>query len=183
MRSQMKVAIIASGFLPLIDGVTVSGLQRLTKLSQWGHDVIFFCPDYRSLEADYPNWRDYTGNILPGVKVINLPSASFVGLDCEPNVTKSSYRVVFEELKKFKPDIIHVDEPARLYVGFWRIAGLDYAKQASIPCISFFRTNFLDYLADYFLCPQPIFALVKFLLQKLIVWIYNSYDLTLLQVK
>ena len=85
----MKVAIITSGFLPLIDGVTVSGWQRVTKLSQWGHEVILFCPDYSSLEPDYPNWRDYTGNILPGVKVVNLPSGSFVGLDCEPNVTEN----------------------------------------------------------------------------------------------
>ena len=179
----MKVAIIASGFLPLIDGVTISGWQRLIKLSQWGHEVIFFCPDYSSLEADYPNWRDYTGNILPGVKVINLPSGSFVGLDCEPNVTKSSYQVVLEELRKFEPDVIHVDEPERLYVGFWRIAGLDYAKQSNIPCISFFRTNFLDYLEDYFPLPQPIFTAIRYLLQKLIVWVYNSYDLTLVASK
>lgn len=179
----MKIAIIASGFLPLIDGVTVSGLQRLTKLSQWGHEVIFFCPDYSSLEADYPHWRDYTGNILPGVRVINLPSASFVGLDYEPNVTRNSYQVVLDELTQFQPDVIHVDEPERLYVGFWRIAGLDYAQKAAIPCISFFRTNFLDYLEDYFLLPKPVFAVVKFLLQKLIVWVYNSYDLTLVTSK
>ncbi|MEO1669873.1 MAG: glycosyltransferase [Cyanobacteria bacterium J06631_2] len=179
----MKIAIITSGFLPLIDGVTVSGLQRLIRLSQWGHEVVLFCPDYSGLEADYPNWREYTGNILPGVKVVNLPSDSFMGLECEPNVTRSSYQTLLAELKQFQPEIIHVDEPERLYVGFWRIAGLDYAKQMEIPCIGFFRTNFLDYLADYFPLPKPIFAVIKFLLQKLIVWVYNSYDLTLVTSK
>lgn len=179
----MKIAIIASGFLPLIDGVTVSGFQRLKKLSQWGHEVILFCPDYSSLEADYPNWRDYTGNILPGVRVINLASSSFVGLEYEPNFTRASYQVVLRELAKFQPDIIHVDEPERIYLGFWRIAGLDYAKRAGIPCVSFFRTNFLDYLEDYFPLPKPIFAVIKFLLQKFIVWVYNSYDLTLVTSK
>ena len=179
----MKIAIIASGFLPLIDGVTVSGLQRLKKLSQWGHKVILFCPDYGSLEADYPNWRDYTGNILPGVRVINLASSSFVGLEYEPNVTRKSYQTVLKELADFQPDIIHVDEPERIYVGFWRIAGLDYAKRAGIPCVSFFRTNFLDYLDDYFPLPKPIFAVVKYLLQQFIVWVYNSYDLTLVTSK
>ena len=103
----IKIAIIASGFLPLIDGVTVSGLQRLNKLSQWGHEVILFCPDYSSLEADYPNWRDYTGDILPRVRVINLASSSFVGLEYEPNVTRKSYRTVLQELADFQPDIIH----------------------------------------------------------------------------
>ncbi|MGL6341468.1 MAG: glycosyltransferase [Waterburya sp.] len=179
----MKIAIITSCFLPIIDGVTVSGLQRLKKLSKWGHEVILFCPDYSSLKADYPNWQDYTGDILPGVKVINLASNSFVGLDYEPNVNRSSYQTVLKTLAEFQPDIIHVDEPERLYVGFWRLAGVNYAKKVGIPCVSFFRTNFLDYLGDYFPLPQPILALINFLLKKLIVWVYNSYDLTLVASK
>ncbi len=179
----MKIAIITSGFLPIIDGVSISGLQRLTKLSQWGYEVILFCPDYSSLEADYPNWCDYTGNILPRVKVVNLDSSSFVGLDYEPNVNRKSYQTVLKELKHFQPDIVHVDEPERLFVGFWRVAGIDYAKRVGIPCVSFFRTNFLDYLEDYFPLPKPIFIAVKFLLQQLIVWVYNSYDLTLVTSK
>jgi glycosyltransferase involved in cell wall biosynthesis len=179
----MKIAIITSCFLPIIDGVTVSGFQRLKRLSKWGHEVILFCPDYSSLEADYPNWQDYTGDILPGVKVINLASNSFVGLDYEPNVNKNSYQTVLKKLAEFQPDIIHVDEPERLYVGFWRLAGVNYAKKVGIPCVSFFRTNFLDYLGDYFPLPQPILALIKFLLKQLIVWVYNSYDLTLVASK
>ena len=175
----MKIAIITSCFLPIVDGVTVSGLQRLRILSQWGHEVILFCPDYSSLESTYPNWRDYTGQIFPGVRVINLESNSFVGLDYEPNVNQSSYHTVIKELRQFQPDIIHVDEPERLYVGFWRIAGVSYAKQAGIPCLCFFRTNFLDYLGDYFLLPAPILIGIKYLLKKLIIWVYNSYDLTL----
>ncbi len=179
----MKIAIIASCFLPIIDGVTVSGLQRLRLLSQWGYEVILFCPDYSSLAQDYPNWQDYTGNILPGVKVINLASSSFVGLDYEPNVNRASYQTVIRELTQFQPDIIHVDQPERLYVGFWRLAGVNYAQQAGIPCVAFFRTNFLDYLEDYFPLPKPIFNTIKYLLKKLIVWVYNSYDLTLVTSK
>jgi glycosyltransferase involved in cell wall biosynthesis len=179
----MKIAIITSCFLPIIDGVTVSGFQRLKRLSKWGHEVILFCPDYSSLKADYPNWQDYTGDILPGVKVINLASNSFVGLDYEPNVKRNSYQTVLKKLAEFQPDVIHVDEPERLYVGFWRLAGVNFAKKTGIPCVSFFRTNFLDYLGDYFPLPQPILALIKFLLKQLIVWVYNFYDLTLVASK
>ena len=182
-RSHMKIAIITSGFLPLVDGVTISCRQRLNRLSKWGHEVILFCPDYSSLEAEYPNWRDYTGKILPGVEVVNLSSKSFVGLEYEPNVSRESYGTVLAKLEQFQPDIIHVDEPERLFVGFWRIAGLDYAKRHSIPCVSFFRTNFLDYLSDYFPLPKPILAAVKFLLKQLIVWVYNSYDTTFVTSK
>ena len=128
----MKIAIITSGFLPIIDGVTVSGMQRLKQLSQWGHEVILFCPDYSSLETDYPDWRDYTGNILPRVKVINLDSNSFVGLDYEPNVSRKSYQTVLTELEQFQPDIVHVDEPERLFVGFWCVARVDYALKKLI---------------------------------------------------
>lgn len=179
----MKIAIITSCFLPIIDGVTVSGFQRLKRLSKWGHEVILFCPDYSSLKTDYPNWQDYTGDILPGIKVINLASNSFVGLDYEPNVNRNSYQTVLKKLAEFQPDVIHVDEPERLYIGFWRLAGVNYAQKVGIPCVSFFRTNFLDYFGDYFPLPQPILALVKFLLKQLIVWVYNSYDLTLVASK
>jgi glycosyltransferase involved in cell wall biosynthesis len=185
----MKIAIITSGFLPVVDGVTVSGLYRLQKLSQWGHQVVLFCPDYSSLEHFYLNWRDYTGNILPGVKVVNLDSTTFMEIDFERNVSRNSYKTVLQELEKFQPEIIHVDEPERLFVGFWRIPGIDYAKKANIPCVGFFRTNFLEYLDDYasfpvggITIPLPArgMAVVKFLFKKFLCGVYNAYDVTLI---
>lgn len=185
----MKIAIITSGFLPVVDGVTVSGLYRLQKLSQWGHQVLLFCPDYSALAHIYPNWKDYTGEILPGVRVINLESTPFVDLDFERNVSRNSYQTLRQELEKFKPDIVHVDEPERLCVGFWRIPGIDYAKQAGIPCVGFFRTNFLEYLDDFaafpiggmtVALPGWAMAFVKFLFKKFLCWVYNAYDATLI---
>jgi glycosyltransferase involved in cell wall biosynthesis len=175
----MKIAIISSCFLPIIDGVTISGWQRLERLSKWGHQVLLFCPDYSSLEADYPHWREYTGNILPGVRVVSLESSSFVGLQYERNVTRKSYQTVWQELEAFQPDIIHVDEPERLFVGFWRSPGVDWARRANIPCVAFFRTNFLAYLQDYFPFPDPLAALIKFAVTQIIVGVYNCYDRTL----
>lgn len=183
----MKIAIITSGFLPVIDGVTVSGLHRLRKLSQWGHQVLLFCPDYSALANLYPNWQDYTKNILPGVKIVNLESTPFMDMNFERNVSKNSYKIVLQKLEKFEPDIIHVDEPERLFVGFWRLAGIDYARQNDIPCVGFFRTNFLEYLDDYFsfpigeiTIPLPVEGMVlfKFLFKKFIAWVYNAYDAT-----
>ncbi len=175
----MKIAIIASGFLPVIDGVTVSGMVRLQKLSQWGHEVLMFCPDYSKIETVYPNWRDYTGTILPGVRICNLPSTSFVGLDFERNVSIGAYSILLQELEKFKPDIIHVDEPERLFFGFFRIAGIDYAKKAGIPCISFFRTHFLAYADDYIPLPKFGVEIIREIARRVFAWVYNSYDITL----
>ena len=174
----MKIAIIASGFLPVIDGVTVSGFYRLQKLSQLGHQVLLFCPDYRSLAQIYPNWQEYTGEILPGVKVINLASTPFF-VEFERNVAFYAYNKLIRELEQFQPDIIHVDEPERVYVGFWQLPAIKFAKKHNIPCVGFFRTNFLEYLEDFFPLPAPLFAVLYWFIKKLILRVYNSCDVTL----
>ncbi|MFM6354449.1 MAG: glycosyltransferase family 4 protein [Planktothrix sp.] len=179
----MKIAIISSGFLPVIDGVTVSAMMRLQRLSQWGHEVLFFCPDYSALETIYPNWRDYTGNILPGIRVCNIPSTSFLGIDFERNPSIQSYSIVLKELEQFQPDIIHVDEPERLFFGFFRRAGIDYAKKAKIPCIAFFRTWFLSYAEDYIPLPKFAVEIIREVVRRIFAWIYNSYDVTLFTSK
>lgn len=179
----MKIAIISSGFFPVIDGVTVSAMMRLQRLSQWGHEVLFFCPDYSTLETIYPNWRDYTGNILPGIRVCNIPSTSFLGIDFERNPSIQSYSIVLKELEQFQPDIIHVDEPERLFFGFFRRAGIDYAKKANIPCIAFFRTWFLSYAEDYIPLPKFAVEIIREVVRRIFAWIYNSYDVTLFTSK
>ncbi len=179
----MKIAIISSGFFPVIDGVTVSAMMRLQKLSQWGHEVLFFCPDYSTIESVYPNWREYSGNILPGVRVYNLPSTPFLGLDFERNPSIKSYSILLKELEKFQPDLVHVDEPERLFFGFFRRAGIDYAKKANIPCIAFFRTWFLSYAEDYIPLPKFAVEIIRELFRRIFAWIYNGYDLTLFTSK
>ncbi|ABG52305.1 glycosyl transferase, group 1 [Trichodesmium erythraeum IMS101] len=173
----MKIAIIASGFLPVLDGVTVSGYYRVQKLSQFGHQVLLFCPDYSPLAHLYPNWKDYTGNIFPGIQVINLPSTPF--LDFERNVGFNTYKIVVRELEKFQPDIIHVDEPERLFFAFFRLAGIKFARENNIPCICTFRTNFLEYFEDFLPLPKGINLMLQLIFEKSFVSIYNKYDLTL----
>ncbi|MGD1805452.1 glycosyltransferase [Dapis sp. BLCC M126] len=173
----MKIAIIASGFLPVLDGVTVSGYYRVQKLSQLGHQVLLFCPDYSPLAHLYPNWKDYIGNIFPGIQVINLPSTPF--LDFERNVGFNTYQIVRRELEKFQPEIIHVDEPERLFFAFFRLAGIEFARQNNIPCVCTFRTNFLEYFEDFLPLPKGINLMLQLIFQKSFVSIYNKYDLTL----
>jgi glycosyltransferase involved in cell wall biosynthesis len=175
----MKIAIIASGFLPAVDGVTVSGFQRLRKLSEWGHQVLFFCPDYRALKDLYPDWEKYTGEIFSGVRVVSLASNGLMGLGFDRNVSFFSHPVLVKELKAFRPDIIHVDEPERLFLGFLRVPGKGYAKSVNIPCVSFFRTNFIEYVDDYFRLPSAINALIRFSFIKIFLYIYSCYSITL----
>ncbi len=175
----MKIAIITSGFLPVVDGVTVSGFHRLQKLSDWGHQVKLFCPDYSALASVYPNWQDYTGPIFPNVEVVNLSSSAFMGLDFERNINWRARRHLQAALENFQPDIVHVDEPERLSVGLWQVPGIQYTRKAKIPCVGFFRTNFLEYAEDYFDWPPRQLSILKHIFTLLLRGVYNAYDSTL----
>lgn len=133
----MKIAIITSGFLPVVDGVTVADFNRMKKLSQWGHQVRVFCPDYSSLASVYPNWQDYTGEILPNIEVVNLPSDAFMGLDFERNVSWRARPYLMQSLEEFQPDILHVDEPERLSVGLLQTPASIMLSKLASPVFAF----------------------------------------------
>ncbi len=175
----MKIAVICSSFFPVIDGVTIAVLNRLKKLSILGHQVIVFCPDYQPIKHIYLDYQEYTGEIFPNVKVINLASTKSVALDFERDVTIKSYQRVIKKLKEFQPDIIHVDEAERLGFCFLKLPGVKYARQNNIPCIAWFHTNYSDYFDDYFKLPLGINKLIKKVLASIFTKIYNAYDLTL----
>lgn len=175
----MKIAILTSSFYPVIDGVTVAVYNRVKQLSHLGHQVKLFCPDYSAIAEIYPNWQDYTGEILPGIEVISLPSTKSISLDFERDPSRKSYAKIQQKLTEFSPDLIHVDEAERLSICFLRRAGVKFASKHQIPCIAFFHTNYLEYFDDYFSFKLGINKLTKGFLSKLFTNIYNAYDLTL----
>lgn len=176
----MKVAILTSGFFPVVDGVTITVFNRVQRLGQLGHEVLLLCPDYSSTAAIYPDWQQYVGEILPNVTVTPLPSAPFMGLEFDRNVRKSAYPKVLKALAAFQPDIIHVDEPERLQLGFDKIPAVDFAKHSNTACVGFLHTNFIDYLADYFALPAFIIAAMQSISKRIVARIYNAYDVTLI---
>ena len=175
----MKIAIICSSFFPVIDGVTIAVYHRLKQLSLLGHQVIVFCPDYSAIEHIYPDYQRYTGDILPGIEIISLPSNKAAFLEFERDVTTKSYQIVIDRLEQYQPDIIHVDEAERLGVCWLNIPGVKYAKQYNIPCVAWFHTNYIDYIDDYFSLPLGSNKLVKKALSLVFTKIYNAYDRTL----
>lgn len=176
----MKVAILTSGFFPVVDGVSIAVFQRLRRLSQLGYQVLVLCPDYQPIADLYPDWAEYVGEIMPNVTVRSLPSAPFMGVASERNVQKNSYPALLQALTAFQPELIHVDEPERLQLGWDRIPAIDYARRASIPCVSFLHTNFIDYLEDYFSLPRIVIRLMQAISRRIVSRIYNAYDATLI---
>ena len=175
-RNVMKIAIISSGFLPVIDGVTVSLFHRVRVLSKLGHQVLVLCPDYQSVAAVYPNWREYQGEILPGIRVVNLPSEPFVGVDFERNLSRRANRLLDRELATFGPDIVHVDEPDRIFLGTLNAPGVAYARAHEIPCVGFYHTNFIDYIEDFLPLPSVLVSFLQWFSMLFIRPVFHAYD-------
>jgi glycosyltransferase involved in cell wall biosynthesis len=176
---QMRIAIICSSFFPVIDGVTIAVYQRLEYLSKLGHQLIVLCPDYSSLKHIYPDFQSYTGEIFPGVEIVNLPSTKAIALDFERDLTLKSNQLLLKKLARFQPDLIHVDEAERLGFCLLKLPGIKYARQQQIPCVAWFHTNYVDYLDDYLKLPRKINGLIKKILGFIFAKIYNAYDVTL----
>lgn len=175
----MKIAVISSGFFPVVDGVSVAVYNRLRILSQGGHQVLLLCPNYSALEQTYPDWKDYIGCIFPNVNVVNLPSQPALGLEFERDVKPEAYNFLVEKLQAFEPNIIQIDEPERLFCCFRKLPGVSFAKQNQIPCFCFFHTNYIEYVENYLPAPKVFINCINFFLRLLFIWIYNSYDVTL----
>ena len=172
----MKIAIVSSGYLPVVDGVTVSLAQRVRVLSQLNHQVLILCPDYEAIASVYPNWREYQGEILPGVRVVNVPSESFMGVKFERNMSGRANKRLQQALEAFAPDIVHVDEPDRLFLGLLKAPGVAYAKQQGIPCFGFYHTNFIDYIEDFLPLPSFFIRRLQWLSMLFIRPVFHAYD-------
>ena len=175
----MKIAIISSGFLPVVDGVTVSLYQRSRILSQLNHEVLILCPDYSAIESVYPNWRDYQGEVFPNVRVVNLPSEPFIGVEFERNLSGKANRQLQQELEAFEPDLVHVDEPDRLFLGLLKAPGVAYARSKGIPCIGFYHTNFIDYIEDFLPLPSLVIRGLQGFSMLFIRPVFHAYDVIL----
>lgn len=176
----MKISILTSGFLPVIDGVTVTVAERIKHLSALGHTVQVLCPDYRAIAPIYPNWQDHVGEVLPGVQVVSLPSEPFMGVEFERNISGKASAALEAAIAAFRPDIIHVDEPDRIFLGLGSIPLVKLAKRDRIPCVSFYHTNFLEYMEDFLPLPKWAIAPLRWLAKRLITQrVYNAYDATL----
>jgi glycosyltransferase involved in cell wall biosynthesis len=102
-----------------------------------------------------------------------------MGLEFERNITKSSNLVILQKLEAFQPEIIHVDEPERLFLGLFKAPGVEFAKHNQIPCVGFFHTDFISYIEDYFVFSRGATILFKWISKRVISKVFNLYNSTL----
>jgi glycosyltransferase involved in cell wall biosynthesis len=175
----MRLALFSEGYFPEISGVTTSLHQRLQYLSAWGHSVRLYVPDYAPLASLYPNYRDYVGEILPNITVRPFPSRPYyVNYTRDP--VPFSLGPLHAEIEQLRPDLIHAECPERLFMGFLGRPGIAVARKLRIPATAIYHTNYLAYIPDY---KKQVRWLglpgMDALLRKLVVSVYNSYDVTM----
>lgn len=125
----MRVALFTETFLPKVDGIVTRLKHTVDHLQRMGDQVLVISPD--------GGLTEYKGAKIYGVSGFPLP--------LYPELKLALPRpAIGEELERFKPDIIHVVNPAVL-----GLAGLFYAKTLNVPLVASYHTHLPEYLQHY----------------------------------
>lgn len=125
----MRIALFTETFLPKVDGIVTRLRHTVDHLQRLGHTVMVFCPD--------GGLREHKGARVYGVKGFPLPLYPELKLAFPlPKVGKA--------LERFRPDLIHVVNPAVLGLG-----GIYYAKALNVPLVASYHTHLPKYLEHY----------------------------------
>ena len=125
----MRIALFTETFLPKVDGIVTRLRHSVEHLQRGGDQVLVIAPD--------GGISEYKGAKIYGVSGIPLPLYPELKLA----LPRPTIRTVLAE---FKPDLIHVVNPAVLGLG-----GLYYAKVMDIPLIASYHTHLPQYLQHY----------------------------------
>ena len=125
----MKIAFFTETFLPKVDGIVTRLTKTIEYLIKNGDEVIVFCPE------GCP--KTHKGAKVIGVAAMPLPLYPELKLGLPGPA-------VSDALEEFKPDLIHVVNPAVLGLG-----GIWLAKTNNIPLIASYHTHLPKYLEHY----------------------------------
>jgi glycosyltransferase involved in cell wall biosynthesis len=149
----LRIALFAETFLPKWDGVANTLCHLLDHLARRGHTSLMFAP--AGAPAQYAQ-----------TPIVGLPSFAFpLYRDLKlvaPGVD------VRDRLRAFRPDVVHLVNPALL-----GLTGLRQARELGIPTVASYHTDIPGYTARYGLSwfREPTWAYFR--------WLHNQADLTL----
>lgn len=149
----MRIALFTETFLPKVDGIVTRLCQTITHLQQLGHQVLVVAPE--------GGITTYNGAEVYGVSGLPLPMYPELKLALPRPAIGSA-------LEQFKPDLIHIVNPAVL-----GMAGLFYAKLWKIPLVASYHTHLPHYLKYYG------FSMFEGLMWELIKLTHNQAQLNL----
>jgi glycosyltransferase involved in cell wall biosynthesis len=125
----MRIALFTETFLPKVDGIVTRLRHTVEHLVRQGDQVLVFSPDGGLTE-------------YKGAKIYGVPGSP---LPWYPELKMAFPRpAIGQALEEFKPDIVHVVNPAILGLG-----GVFYAKTLKIPLVASYHTHLPQYLQHY----------------------------------
>ena len=125
----MRIALFTETFLPKVDGIVTRLRHTVEHLQRSGNQVLVFSPE--------GGLTEYKGAKIYGISGIPLPMY--------PELKMAFPRPsIGLKLQVFKPEVIHVVNPAILGLG-----GIYYAKSMNIPLLASYHTHLPQYLQHY----------------------------------
>lgn len=125
----MRIALFTETFLPKVDGIVTRLSHTVEHLQRLGDQVLVVSPD--------GGLTEYRGAQIYGVPGFPLP--------LYPELKLALPRpAIRQRLEDFRPDLIHIVNPAVLGLG-----GLYYAKSLEVPLLASYHTHLPKYLEHY----------------------------------
>jgi glycosyltransferase involved in cell wall biosynthesis len=125
----LKIALFTETFLPKVDGIVTRLTRTVEQLVAAGDEVLLFCPEGAPPE-------------FAGARIIGVPA---LPLPLYPELKLALPRpAVSDALDGFRPDLVHVVNPAVLGLG-----GIWLARTREIPLVASYHTHLPKYLEHY----------------------------------
>ena len=130
----MRIALFTETFVPKVDGIVTTLCQTVKQLTSQGHEVLIFAPDGGVKEFEHSH--------IVGLKSLSFPLYPELRL----SLPRASMR---QALMEFKPDLIHVAEPALLGIAGLYYAGGKNGGALGLPLVISYHTDLPKYLRYY----------------------------------
>ncbi len=127
----MRILIITATYPPTINGVSVSANNLYVELKKRGHEVLVMAPKNGTLKDKKDIYR-YPSSKNPLYPQYPIPLLIYNDM-------------IFDKIKAFKPNIIHVHHPG--HIGYFAKI---ISERLSIPLIFTYHTRYGDYAKKYF---------------------------------
>lgn len=130
----MRIAFFTETFLPKTDGIVTTLCQTIHQLCELGHEVLIFSP---------------AGGIekFEKCRVVGMKSKAFpLYPELRLALPRASMRRVLAE---FKPDILHVADPALLGIAGLYYGGGKHGGALHLPVVISYHTDLPEYLHYY----------------------------------
>lgn len=132
----MRIAFFTETFIPKVDGIVTTVCQTVKQLKALGHEVIIFAPEGGLTEFEH-------------CRIVGLKSSAFpLYPDLRLALPRASMR---KNLVDFKPDVLHVAEPALLGIAGLYYGGGKFGGALHLPLVISYHTDLPAYLHYYHL--------------------------------